>query len=69
MKGLPISQQNQVREKILCLCAYGGLTGVPVISVPGGVVDGAPVGLALTAAHGSDASLSGLAKALQETAA
>ena len=63
-KGLPLQQQNPVREWILCLCAYGGLTGVPVVSIPGAVVDGAPVGLAITGPRGADAMLVAVAQAL-----
>lgn len=65
IKGLSVSQQETVREQILCLCSYGGLTGVPSISIPGATVDGAPVGLSLLGARGSDAMLVGLAAALE----
>jgi amidase len=64
IKGLPLSRQNPVRDRILCLCAHGGLTGVPVVSLPGATVDGAPVGLAIVGAHGTDAMLVGVANAL-----
>lgn len=40
-KGLPIPEQNPVRELILSLCAHGGLAGFPQVTVPGAVVDGA----------------------------
>lgn len=56
-KGLPLKAQNRVREKILCLCAHGGLTGVPQISIPGADVDGAPIGLSIIGGRGTDASL------------
>ncbi len=65
-KGLPLQQQNPMREWTLCLCAYGGLTGVPVLSTPGAIVDGAPVGLAITGPRGADAMLVAVAKALAD---
>ncbi|USG61915.1 amidase [Sneathiella marina] len=66
-KGLPISEQNPVRELILSLCAHGGLAGFPQVSVPGAIVDGAPVGLSIVAARNEDARLVGLACALGDT--
>ncbi len=66
MKGLPISQQNGIREIILSLCGHGGLAGFPQVNVPGASVDGAPVGLSLMAARGEDASLVALAEKIAE---
>mgnify|MGYP002634571258 CR=1 FL=1 len=64
LKGLPLNQLNTVRDQIMCLCAYGGLTGVATITIPGATVDGAPVGLSIIGAQGSDAMLVGLARVL-----
>ena len=65
-KNLTPSVLGPLRDRILCLCAHGGLTGVPQVSVPGAVVDGAPVGLSLIGAPGTDASLVSLALAMDE---
>ncbi len=63
-RGLPLSEQSPLRERILCLCAHGGLTGVPQVSIPGATVDGAPIGLSLVGGHGTDATLVAVAQAL-----
>ena len=63
-KNLPLPEQNQVREKILGLCAHGGLSGFPQVSIPGATVGGAPVGLSILAGANEDASLVALACAL-----
>jgi hypothetical protein len=34
-------------HSLLCLCAHGGLTGVPQVSIPGAEADGLPVGLSI----------------------
>jgi len=67
-KNLPLARQNQVREMILGLCAHGGLTGLPQVSVPGATVDGVPVGLSLLAGPGEDARLVAIACALEDSA-
>ena len=64
-KGLPLREQNTVREQILCLCAHGGLTGVPQLSIPGTTVDGAPVGLSIIGGRGTDTSLVAVAIAME----
>jgi amidase len=66
-KGLPIPEQNPVRELILSLCAHGGLAGFPQVNIPGALVDGAPVGLSIVAARNEDARLVGLACALGDS--
>jgi amidase len=63
-RGEPLSVASAERDRILCLCAHGGLTGVPQISIPGNTVAGLPVGLSIIAGHGADASLVTVAKAL-----
>jgi len=64
-KGLPLREQNTVREQILCLCAHGGLTGVPQLSIPGAAVDGIPVGLSIIGGRGTDASLVAVTTAME----
>ncbi|MGE5270910.1 MAG: amidase [Thiohalocapsa sp.] len=63
--GLPISVLEPLRDRITALCAHGGLTGVPQVSLPGAEVDGLPVGLSIVGGRGSDASLVAVALALQ----
>jgi amidase len=64
-KGQPLSILEPLRSRILCLCAHGGLTGVPQVNIPGATVSGAPVGLSILGAHGSDATLVAVAKAIE----
>jgi len=68
LKGLPISDLDPVRDRITCLAAHGGLAGHPQVSLPGAVAGGAPIGLSIVGARGSDAALVAVAKAM-ETAA
>ena len=65
-RGLPLAEQNPLRERILCLCAHGGLTGVPQVSIPGATLDGAPIGLSIVGGHGADATLVAVARALAQ---
>jgi amidase len=65
-RGLPLADQNPLRERILCLCAHGGLTGVPQVSIPGARLDGAPIGLSIVGGHGTDATLVAVARALAQ---
>ena len=53
---------DRARERINANCAVGGLTGHPVLVLPAGEVEGAPVGLAVIGARGADASLLALAR-------
>jgi amidase len=62
--GQPISVLEPLRDRITALCAHGGLTGVPQVSLPGATVDGLPVGLSIVAARGSDAMLVAVARAM-----
>jgi amidase len=64
-KGLPLPVLDPLRDRITCLCAQGGLTGVPQVSLPGATVDGAPVGLSIIGERGSDAMLIAVARAMQ----
>ena len=52
------------RDRLLCLCCHGGLTGVPQVSIPGAAVEGLPVGLSIVGGPGSDATLAAVASAL-----
>jgi amidase len=66
--GQPLSVLDPLRDRITCLCAQGGLTGHPQVSLPGATVDGLPVGLSIIGARGSDASLVAVARALEGAA-
>jgi amidase len=68
LRGLPLSALRPLRDRITCLCAQGGLTGSPQVSLPGATVDGAPIGLSIIGGHGSDASLVALAQAFEDEA-
>jgi len=65
-RGEPLSIAGPQRDRLLCLCCHGGLTGVPQISIPGTLVDGLPVGLSVVGGPGSDATLIAVATALAE---
>jgi amidase len=67
-KGQAMSALDAVRDRITCLAAHGGLTGAPQVSIPGGTVNGLPVGLSIIGAHGRDAMLVALAKAVEDMA-
>jgi amidase len=62
--GQPLSVLDPLRERITRLCCHGGLTGVPQVVIPGGIVDGLPVGLSIIGAPGTDATLVAVAQAL-----
>jgi amidase len=66
-RGEPLSIAGPQRDRLLCLCAHGGLTGVPQVSIPGAAVEGLPVGLSIVGAPGTDASLVAVAAALTKT--
>jgi amidase len=63
--GLPLHQLDPLRERISCLTSHGGLTGVPQVNLPGATVDGAPVGLSIIGARGSDLDLLRVAVAFE----
>jgi len=56
-QGEPLSVASAQGDRILCLCAHGGLPGVPQVSIPGAGVDGLPIGLSIVGGAGSDAAL------------
>jgi amidase len=59
-----LAEQNAVREKTMGVTAIAGLCGFPEVTIPAGRVEGAPVGLSLTGAPGSDRALLSLAAAV-----
>ncbi len=64
--GLPLSRQNEIGLRIASLTAVAGLSGLPQLSVPGGRVEGRPVGLSMIGPPGSELRLAVLAKALED---
>ena len=67
-RGLALPELDPLRDRITCLCAQGGLTGVPQVNLPGASVDGAPIGLSIIGGRGSDATLVALAQAREAAA-
>jgi amidase len=67
-RGLPLSTLDPLRDRITCLCAHGGLAGHPQVNIPGATVDGAPIGLSILGARGSDAMLVAVARAMEQAA-
>jgi amidase len=66
LKGQAIGALDPLRDRITCLAAHGGLTGVPQVSIPGATVAGLPVGLSIVGGHGRDVALVAVARALEE---
>lgn len=62
--GVPLGEQNAVREATMGVTAIAGLGGLCEVSIPVAKVGGAPVGLSLVAAAGRDRALLRLATAL-----
>ena len=65
-RGEPLSIAGRQRDRLLCLCCHGGLTGVPQVSIPGAAIGGLPIGLSVVGSPGSDAMLVGVAAALRD---
>lgn len=63
-RAQPLSVTDALRNRITCLCAQGGLTGVPQVNLPGATADGLPVGLSIIGPRGGDAGLVAVARAL-----
>lgn len=66
VRGLPLSELAMPRERISVLTCPAGHSGVPQVNLPGALVDGAPVGLSIIGARGSDATLLAVARAFAE---
>ena len=64
-KGLSMPVLGPMRDRITCLCAQGGLAGVPQVSLPGATVHGLPIGLSIVGGRGSDATLVAVAAAME----
>jgi len=62
-RGLAIADLGFPRERISALTCLGGLTGVPQVNLPGALAGGAPVGLSIVGARGSDLDLAAVARA------
>jgi amidase len=63
-RGEALSVASAQRDRILCLCAHGGLTGVPQVNLPGASLDGLPVGMSIVGGPDSDATLVAVAQAM-----
>lgn len=59
-------EQNAVRERTMGVTAIAGLGGLPEVSIPAAMVDGAPIGFSLVAGPGRDRMLLRLAQAVAE---
>jgi amidase len=66
LRAQPLSGLDPLRDRITVLCAHGGLTGVPQVTIPGASVEGLPVGLSVLGARGSDATLIAVARAMAD---
>jgi amidase len=64
-RGEPLSVAGPQRDRLLCLCCHGGLTGVPQVNIPAAEVDGLPIGLSIVGGPGTDATLIAVAAALE----
>lgn len=63
-QGLSVSAMDPFKDRITCLAAQGGLTGHPQVNIPGGTIDGLPIGLSIIGARGSDAALASIARTI-----
>jgi amidase len=63
-RGETLSVASLQRDRILCLCAHGGLAGMPQVNLPGASLDGLPIGLSIVGGPGSDATLVAVAQAM-----
>jgi len=68
LTGQPLSVLDPLRDRILCLCAQGGLAGHPQVNLPGATVDGLPVGLSIIGPRGGDETLVAVARAMEKAA-
>jgi amidase len=67
LRDQPLSATDALRNRITCLCAHGGLTGVPQVNLPAATVGGLPIGLSIIGPRGSDATLVAVARALAKS--
>ena len=56
-KGLDFSALDEFRNRAIMLLCTSGLTGLPQITLPMAIMDGAPLGLSLLGPRGSDRQL------------
>lgn len=63
-KGTPAVELESFRNQALALTCVAGICGLPQISLPCAMIDGAPVGLALLGPRGSDEELLRVAAAV-----
>lgn len=61
LKSAPVDQLDAFRNRALALLCIAGNAGCPQLSIPGATVDGAPVGLSVIGAPGTDGRLLRLA--------
>lgn len=61
LRGAPLAEMNAFRRRALALLCAAGLAGLPQISLPGGTLDGCPLGLGLIGPRGADERLLALA--------
>jgi amidase len=57
LKGTPPDDLEPFRNATLSMCCIAGLSGLPQISLPRAMVDGAPLGISLIAQAGGDEML------------
>ncbi len=68
-RGAPPTEIEAFRARALAILSIAGLAGLPQVSLPLAEIDGAPVGLSLAAAPGSDRALLALVSAIAREAA
>jgi amidase len=68
LKAASFDDQQAYRERALRLLCLSGLSGFPQITIPLGMVDGAPFGLSLIGPPNSDMTLIRLARLILESA-
>lgn len=64
--GLPSSEMDAFRSRLLQLTCIAGLAGLPQVSIPISQVDNCPIGLSLVGPKGSDESLLAITKQMEQ---